>query len=141
MNAYSLRRLCWAGPAATLLALLADEGYYFATRSLGEQYLLPQDGNLAHSSPMPVLLPILAILAAGLAATVFFALLTRFSPAPASVFLSVAITALVLSFGAPFNLPNSPLMTKLLLSGMQVIAAVFISGGILWMSHKKKQVP
>ena len=120
MNAYSLRRLCWACPTATLLALLADGGYYFATRALGEQYLLPQDGNLAHSSPMPVLLPILAILAAGLAATVFFALLIRFSPAPASVFLSVAITALVLSFGAALQPAQFPPMVFLSSAGTRI---------------------
>jgi len=69
-------------------------------------------------------------------ATILFGLLIRFSRKPATVFLSVCLAALILSFGGPSYLPTASLQTKLLLSGMQVISAGIISGGILLMSHK-----
>lgn len=136
MPPYSLRRLLWGGPAATIAAILVVMLYYVVTRSLGEQYLMPLDGSTAHLGPMPILMPVVAILIPGLLATVFFGLLIRFSRKPATVFLSVCAAALILSFGGPFNLPAASMQTKLLLSGMQVIAAGVIISGILFFSHK-----
>ena len=141
MPPYSLRRLLWAGPVATIAAILADVLYYATTKVFGEQYLMPQDGSSSHLGPMPILLPVVAILITGLLATVFFGLLIRFARRPATVFLSVSIAALVLSFGGPFNLPAATMQTKILLSGMPVIAAGIITGGILLMSHKDAKVP
>jgi len=136
MPPYSLRRLLWGGPAATIAAILVVLLYYDVTKSLGEQYLMPLDGNSAHLGPMPFLMPVVAILIPGLLGTLFFGLLIRFSRKPATVFLSVCVAALILSFGGPFNLPDASIQTKLLLSGMQVIAAGIITWGILLMSHK-----
>jgi Family of unknown function (DUF6069) len=141
MPPYSLRRLFWAGPVATLAAILVDIAYYALTKSLGEQYRLPLDGNSSHLAPMPVLTPILAILVAGLLASIFFGLLLRFAQKPAIVFLSVSITALILSFGGPFDLPTATLQTRILLSIMHVIAAGIITAGLLIMSHKNVKVP
>ena len=141
MPPYSLRRLLWAGPAATLAAILADVLYYALTKILGEQYLLPLEGNSSRFGPLPVLTAILAILVAGLLASIFFGLLLRFSGSPATVFLSVSITALMLSFGGPFDLPSASLRTKILLSGMHLLAAGIITAGILSMSHKDAKVP
>ena len=97
---------------------------------------MPLGGTSAHLAPMPFLMPVVAILIPGLLGTLFFGLLIRFSRKPATVFLSVSLAALILSFGGPFNLPDASIQTKLLLSGMQVIAAGIITGGILLMSHK-----
>ena len=141
MPPYSLRRLSWAGPVATLAAILADMAYYAITKALGEQYRMPLDGNSSHLDPMPLITPILAILVSGLLASVFFGLLLRFSRKPATVFLSVSITALLLSFGGPFDLPAATMQTKVLLSGMQFIAAVVITGSILLISHQNVKVP
>ena len=140
MSLYSLRRLSWAGPVATLAAILADGLYYAFTKVLGEQYRMPLDGNSSHLGPMPVLTPILAILIAGLLASIFFGVLLRFARKPVTVFLSVSTTALILSFGGPFDLPSATMQTKILLSGMHVIAAGFITGGILLMSHRNGKV-
>jgi hypothetical protein len=141
MPAYSLRRLSWVGPAATIAAILVSALYYTATKALGEQYLLPLAGNGARLGPMPATTFMVAILVAGLVATVFFGLLIRFARKPGTVFLSVAVTALILSFGGPFSLPAATMRTKILLSGMHIIAAVIITGGILLLSHKKAIVP
>ena len=140
MPPYSLRRLAWAGPLATIAAFLADGLYYALTKALGEQYLMPLDGNNIHLSPMPVLMPVVSILVAGLLASVLFGLLLRFARKPVTVFLSVSITALILSIGGPSNLPAATLQTKLLLCGMQAIAAAIITAGILLLSHKDTKV-
>jgi len=141
MPLYALRRLSWAGPVATLAAILADIAYYALTKALGEQYRMPLDGNSSHLGPMPVLTPILAILISGLLASIFFGLLLRFVRKPATVFLSVSITALILSFGGPFDLPAASMQTKILLSGMHVLAAGIITAGILLMSRSKDKIP
>ena len=141
MPPYSLRRLSWAGPVATLAAILADMAYYAFTKAFGEKYRIPLDGNSSHLGPLPVLTPILAILIPGLLASIFFGLLLRFAQKPAIVFLSVSITALILSLGGPFDLPAATMQTKILLSGMHVISAGIITAGILLMSHKNDEVP
>jgi hypothetical protein len=141
MPPYSIRRLSWAGPLATFAAILVDIAYYTLTKTLGEEYRMPLDGNSSRLGPMPVLTPILAILVAGLLASIFFGLLLRFASKPATVFLSVSTTALILSFGGPFDLPTATLQTRILLSIMHVIAAGIITAGILCMSHKNVKVP
>jgi len=141
MGAYSIRRLCWAGPVATLIAVLVDVLYYAVTKAFGESYLIPVAADGSQLYPMPAATLVMTILTPGLIATVFFGLLIRFARKPATVFLSVAITALIVSFGGPFSLPAAAMQTKLLLSGMHVIAAVVITGGILFLSRNKNSHP
>jgi hypothetical protein len=141
MSPYSLRRLTWAGPLATLAAILAVMAYYALTRALGQTYRMPLDGSSSQLGNMPVLTPILAVLVPGLLASAFFGLLLRFARKPATIFLSVSITALVLSLGGPFDLPVATLPTKLLLGGMHLLAAGIITAGILFLSHQNSQVP
>ena len=141
MPPYSLRRLLWAGPVATLAAILATLVYYALTKAIGEPYCMPLEGNSSQLGSMPVLAPILAILIPGLLATGFFGMLLRFAKKPATIFLSVSITALILSFGGPLYLPDATMQTRILLSGMHVLAAGVITAGILSMSHKNAKVP
>ena len=140
MPPYSLRRLFWAGPVATLAAILADMAFYALTRAFGEQYRMPLGGNSSHIGPMPIFTPILAILVTGLLASGFFGLLLRFARKPATIFLSVSSTALILSLGGPFDLPVATMQTRILLSCMHVFAAGIITGGILFMSHQNAKV-
>jgi hypothetical protein len=141
MPAFSIRRLLWGGPVATVLAILATWLYYGVTKALGEQYLVPLDGGSSYLGPMPVLMPVITTLVPGLVASIFFGLLIRFSRNPATVFLSVSLAALLLSFGGPYYLPGVSLQIKILLSGMHVVAAVVITGGILLFCHKDVKVP
>ena len=136
MPPYSLRRLLWGGPLATLAAILANLTYYGVTHALGEQYLLPMSAGGSDPIPMPVCMPALLTLTAGLLTATFFGLLLRFARRPVKVFLSVCCAALLLSLGGPFNLPSVSMQTKTLLSGMHVLAGVLITGGILLTSHK-----
>jgi hypothetical protein len=138
MPPYALRRLLWAGPVATVAAILVVSLYYAITRSLGERYLVPLDGNSSQLGPMPFLMPVVSILIAGLLATSLFGVLIHFARKPATVFLSVSVAALILSFGGPFNLPAGSMQTKILLGGMHILAAGIITGGILLLSQKTK---
>ncbi len=136
MPAFSIRRLLWGGPVATFLAILAICLYYGVTKALGEQYLIPLDGGSSNLSPMPVLMPVITTLIPGLLASIFFGLLIRFSRKPATIFLSVSLAALLLSFGGPYYLPEVSLQTKILLAVMHILAAAVITGGILLICHK-----
>jgi hypothetical protein len=136
MNSYSMRRLWKAGPAVTVLAMMTDLFYFLATKAMGEQYLMPMDAGGSTLQPMPLLVPVCVILAAGVMATLLFALLIRYTSRPGVAFLSISITALLLSLGGPLYLPAASLRTKILLSGMHVIATGVISGGILFLSRR-----
>ena len=136
MPPYSLRRLLWGGPVSTLAATLANLLYYGVTNVLGKHYQLQLEEANPQLIRIPVLMPVVLTLTAGFLASLFFAILIRFSRRPGTVFLSVCLTALLLSFGGPFNLPAAAVQTKILLSGMHVLAAVIITGGILFLSSK-----
>jgi hypothetical protein len=136
MPLFSLRRLVWAGPLAAVAAALANLSFYFVSNALGGQILLPADERGTRLAPMPAWMPVLTTLALGLAAAVFFGLLVRFVRRPVTVFLSVAATALLVSFGAPAGLPEgTPLSTRLLLGGMNVLTALTLTMGILALSR------
>jgi fumarate reductase subunit C len=141
MSWFSYRRLLWAGPTATVFAIIANLFLYGVSRLFGEQFLIPLNQNSTEPSTMPALMLIVAILISGIAATFFFAVLLRFSKNPVIVFVSVAVAALVLAIGGPYYLPNTPMHTKILLDGMSLIAFLFITGGILLMSHPKNKLP
>lgn len=140
MSSYSIRRLLWGGPAATITAVLVNLLYYALTKAFGEHYLMPLDGSTSNLTPMPFLMPVFATLVPGLLATILFGLLIRFSRSPTIVFLSVCAAALVLSFGGPYYLPAASLQTKILLSGMNLIGTATITGGILLLSLKRTKI-
>jgi hypothetical protein len=131
MHPFSLRRLLWAGPLATAAAVLVNLLFFSLTKALGEQYILPLDGSSTNLGPMSILMPVVVTLVPGLLATILFGLLLRFARSPVIAFLSVCVTALLLSFGGPFYLPSATLVTKLLLCSMNLIAGVIITAGIL----------
>ena len=141
MRRYTFRRLIWAGPLATAAATLADLIYFLVSRASGEEYLLPLDTNGSQLTPMPLLVPVLGALIVGAMASLFFGVLLRYAREPVTVFLSVAITALILSFGGPFGIPAAALATKLLLSGMNLLTALILTGGILLFSRDKGPHP
>ncbi|HEX7434757.1 MAG TPA: DUF6069 family protein [Anaerolineaceae bacterium] len=141
MRPFSIRRLLWAGPLVTLLAILINLLFYAVTKAFGEQFIMPLDGSTSNLGPMPILMPVVVTLVPGLLATIFFGLLIRFSRSPVIVFLPVCVAALILSFGGPFYLPAATLATKIILTVMNVFAGVIITGGILLMSHNTTIVP
>ncbi len=139
MRRYTLRRSIWAGLFATMIAVVANLLYYWITKGSGEAYLVPLDANGTQLVPMPAALPVIGALFIGLLATIFFWLLIRRVRKPVTVFVSVGITALILSFGGPFGMPGTDLKTKILLSGMNVLTGVIVVGGILLFGRVKNK--
>ena len=80
MRGYSLRRLAWAGPCATIIAIVATLFYYAVTRAFGEEYLMPMNSTGTLLRPMPATMPVVAIVFVGLVATLFFGLLVALFP-------------------------------------------------------------
>ena len=132
MVKFSLRKLGWTGLLVTLAATLANCVYYGLTRAAGEPYLMPLNGTGSRIGTMPLLMPVVATLLSGLSATLLFILLARFTRQPQVIFLSVAVTATLVSFGGPASLPESTsTQTRILLSGMHLLTALVISIGLV----------
>ena len=139
MRLFSLRRILWAGPLLTLAAALVNLSFFFISIALGGRYLLPVDVAGTQLAPMPAWMPLLPTLVVGLTASLFFAMLVRFARRPVTIFLSVAATALLVSFGAPAGLPGgTPLSTRLLLAGMNLLTALILTIGLLALSRNRK---
>lgn len=138
MPQFSIRRLLWAGPLVTALAVGIDLLFFFITRALGERYFVTLGGPEQPAGLMPVSFIIVPTIAVAAAASLFFAFLLKISRAPLPPFLSVSVAALILSFGAPFSLTgDTHLSTKLLLTGMQIVTAGVIVGGILGFTRRR----
>ena len=137
MRGYSLRRLLWAGPVATVIGIGANFVYFRVTQAMGEPYLIPLDANGSRFVNLPAALPMLGAAFGGLLATVFFAILLHTVRKPVIVFISVAITALILSFGGSLGMPVTGGQTKLYLSGMNMLTAMIVVGGILLLGREK----
>ena len=137
MRRYSLRRLAWAGPLTAGAAGVVNLIYYWITKTIGEPYLLPLDAGGDQLAPMPLLMPVVGAVVIALLAALFFGLLIRYARQPVIVFVSVAVTALILSFGGSFGIPGAALATKLFLSGLNTLSAAVITGGLLHFSQEK----
>jgi hypothetical protein len=136
---FSIRRLIWAGPLTGILATIANMAFYLITRSAGEKYLISLAGPSNPIDPLPVISILLATFVSALGATIVLAVLVKISHVPLPPFLSISIAALVVSFGGPFSLTRGThLTTKLLLSTMNIIAAVIIVGGLLYFTYQRK---
>ncbi len=137
---FSLRRLIWAGPLAAGLATIANLFFYSITKSAGEQYLISLSGPSKPLEPLPVVSILLSTLVSAVGATLILAVLLKITHVPLPPFLSISTAALLVSFGGPFSLEGgTSLVTKLLLSTMNIIAGVIIVGGLLYFSRKKSK--
>jgi hypothetical protein len=139
MSVRSPGRILLCGLPVTGAAVLANLAYLSIFTTLGMQVFLPLDEAGTHFGPMPVQIPLLTTAALGLAATLFYGLLIRIARRPGVVFVSVALTALLVSFGAPASLPPGiPAGTRWLLAGMIIQTAVIVTGGLLLSGHAGK---
>jgi hypothetical protein len=86
---------------------------------------------------MSVVMIILVTLISAILATGLYGLLSKIAPnATMPPFLSITGTAFLVSFGGPMELPDTLMQTKILLSVMHIITAIFIIGGF-YIFHKK----
>ena|GEM_PF-4190198 len=138
---FSIRRLLWAGPLVTTLAVGANLLFFFITRALGERYFVTLGGPGQPAGLMPVSFIVVPTIVVAAGASLLFAFLLKISRAPLPPFLSVSAMALIVSFGAPFSLTgDTHLSTKLLLAGMQILTALVIVGGITGLTRRKREV-
>jgi hypothetical protein len=134
------RKIVWVGLLISIVSVLANLLFFALTQALGEQYIIPLTESSTNSGPMPVFMVILATLTSALLATMLYSFLSKIAPnATMPPFLSVAGTALLVSFGGPLDLPGAVMQTKLLLSTMHIIAAIIIIGGLLIFHWQKKK--
>jgi hypothetical protein len=125
-------QLLWVGMLITVISVLANLLFFAFTQALGEQYIIPYSETITNTEPMPVLTVALATAIPALLGILLYSLLKKFLPnALLPSFLSIAVTALLVSFGGPLDLPGAVLQTRLLLSAMHLIAAIIIVGGLL----------
>ena len=139
MPQFSIQRLIWAGPLVTVLAVGETLLFYLITRALGEHYFITLGGPGQPVGLMPVSFIVIPTIALAAGASLLFAFLLKISRAPLPPFLSISAMALAISFGGPLSLSaTTPLSTKLLLAGMQVLTAGVIVGGILGLTRKRR---
>lgn len=130
----------WFGLLISILSVIANLLFFALTKALGEQYIIPLTDPPVAEGPMSVTMVILATFFSAMLATGLYAILARIAPnATMPPFLSITGTALLVSFGGPMELPGTFIRTKLFLSIMHVIAAVFIIGGFI-IFHRLKFV-
>lgn len=132
--------ILYTGLFVSVIASLANILFFFVTKSLGEQYLIPLTESSIEVTPMPYFIIPIVTLTPAIFATLLFAFLNKLSPRnTVSPFLSISITGLIISFGGPLDLPGVGLQTKLLLCAMHVIAGIIIIGGLLVLPGKIKK--
>jgi len=135
---FSLRRLLWASPLTIALALLVNLLFFFATRALGEQYLMTLYGPSKPAIPMPAVSVVIATLIAAVGATLTFALLLKITHVPLPPFLSISAAALLVSFGGPFSLSGgTSLRTRLLLCSLHILTGLVVVGSLIFFSREK----
>ena len=135
-----LKRTIRFGLLVSILSTLANLLYFYLSKVLGEQYLIPFTDPPTVTQPMSVLMVILVTFLSAILATALYAMLAKVAPnATLSPFLSITGTAFLVSLGGPIELPGTVLQTKLLLIGMHIIAALIIIGGFIYF-HKQSKI-
>lgn len=121
-----------AGILISLCAVMINILFYTTTQVFGVQYLIPLGSDATRTIPMPFPTVIILTVAAAILATLFYWVLSKVAPRNIlPPFLSVSLTALLVSFGGPMQLPGASLQTRLLLSAMHLLASGVILGGLL----------
>lgn len=116
----------------SVLAVLVNLLFFAITQALGEGYLIPLTETYRETIAMPTFMVMIATLVPSILAAMLYDFLYKKNPkASIQSFVSISLTALVISFGGPMDLPGAGFQTKLLLSGMHLMAAFIIIGGLL----------
>jgi len=133
-------KIVWFGIFISIISIIANLIFFAFSKALGEQYLIPLTESPTITSPMSVVMVILATLLSALLATVLYSLLTKIVPnATLPPFLSITGTAFLVSFGGPMELPGTLMQTKILLSLMHIITAFIIIGGF-YIFHRNSKI-
>jgi len=136
MQKFIPNKIIWFGVFISIISIMANLIFFAFTKALGEKYLIPLTESPVVTSPMSIVMVILATLISAILATGLYSLLLKVSPnATLPPFLSITGTAFLVSFGGPMELPDTLMQTKILLSVMHIITAIIIIGGF-YLFHK-----
>jgi hypothetical protein len=116
----ALRRLPIAGSIAVIGAVTANALVYLVASALGA---MPQDVVVRAGQPITLGAAAGTTLMSVACAVAVFALLSRFTSRPITIFRVVALLVLALSFLPPFTLAGAPLAMIAALEIMHVAAA------------------
>ena len=131
--------ILWFGIFISIISMLANLLFFALTKAFGEHYLIPIAESTSISSPMSENMVMLATLISGLLATGLYALLSKITPhAILPPFLSITLTAFIVSFGGPMELPGTTMRTKILLSMMHIITGILVIGGFYFFHNRSK---
>jgi len=135
------KQLFLVGILISVISVLTNLLFFAFTQALGEKYVVPLTVSPTETGSIQLVTVILATFIPAVLATFLYSFLHRIAPnATLPPFLSVAASALLVSFGGPFELPEVILQTKLLLSTMHIIAAIIIIGGLIIFHGKDKKI-
>ncbi|HKZ44535.1 MAG TPA: DUF6069 family protein [Anaerolineales bacterium] len=124
--------LLFSGFLITCTATAVNLLIFNLAHAFGENFIIPISEYSPVKEPMPVLLVVVATIIPSILAIILFAFLTKFAPKSVMPsFLSVSLTALLVSFGGPFSLPETGFQTKLILAAMHIMTAIIIVGGLV----------
>jgi H+/Cl- antiporter ClcA len=130
--------LFYTGILITCAATAANLMIFGIAHLLGEKFIIPISENSSVKEPMPIILFVIATIISSVLAVIFFAFLEKFSAKSVMPpFLSVSITALIVSLGGPFSIPETGLQTKLILVSMHFVAFIIIVGGLVGFHRNK----
>lgn len=113
-----------------LAAALANYAVYGVSIALGVDFLGRYQGPDSAVTGVPVPMIGVSSFVPALLAGLVFAGLSRITGRARPVFAALAAVLCALSFGGPANIVGASLGTKIALSAMHVVAAVFVVAGI-----------
>lgn len=131
--------LWWSIFPAVLVAIIANILlYYFATRILNFELLVPNEELVPSSVPLPLFDVILFSILWALAASIIFFIIVALSSRPILVYVTISTIVLVLSFGLPLMMPADKVLveTKVIFILWHIIGAVSVVGILVTMYRR-----
>ena len=128
----------WTGVLITITATAVNLLIFALAHTIGEGINTPISETSAIKAPMPVMMVIVATIVPSILAVMLYSFVNKISPnGVIPPFLSVSITALIVSFGGPISLPETDVQTKIFLISMHITTGLIMVGGLI-LFHKRK---
>ena len=133
MNSKLHSNLLWVGGTITFASVTLNLIIFSIARTLGISFIIPVSEFSQIKASMPVNMVIIATIIPAILAILLFIVLRKISPRGYFIpFLSVSITALIVSLGGPASLPDTSLQTKLVLIFMHILSGFIMIGGLVY---------
>lgn len=139
----SVTQLGWTLIPSTLIATVANVlFYYFATRILKFDLLVPNESGVPLSVPLSVFDVVLFSVIWALAAGVVYLIVVILSNNPIPIYIALSLIVLILSFGLPLIMPADIVhaTTKGTLITMHIIGAISVVGTLVGLYRRHLSV-